>query len=198
MAQPLSLLMEAPSKDLVQRILTHVYMHRNNIAQANAAKFAPMFEKPDAVTEEHVQQLFAALHGVVTKVLYEGISTAEQIRTSLDHEPASAALDEQLKALLTEQLTANVAGWREASIMSMPSLPKFVDVDRRVDVKSATEQVGRMAVPTVLVDLKTRQQPVSKDAVPGTETVSFELSKEALDTMVDGLGRIRDQLGNIK
>ena len=97
MAQPLSLLMEAPSKDLVQRILTHVYMHRNNIAQANAAKFAPMFEKPDAVTEEHVQQLFAALHGVVTKVLYEGISTAEQIRTSLDHEPASTALDEQLK-----------------------------------------------------------------------------------------------------
>ena len=77
-------------------------------------------------------------------------------------------------------------------------MPKFVDVDWRVDVKSATEQVGRMAVPTVLVDLKTRQQPVSKDAVPGTETVSFELSKEALDTMVDGLSRIRDQLGNIK
>ena len=198
MAQPLSLLMEAPSKDIVQHILTHVYMHRNNIAQANAAKFAAMFEKADTVTEEHVQQLFAALHGIVTKVLYDGANTAEQIRVGLDREPASASLDEQVKALLTEQLAANVGGWREASIMSMPSLPKFVDVDWRVDVKSATEQVGRMAVPTVLVDLKTRQQPVSTGMVPGTETVSFELSKEALDTMVDGLGRIREQLGNIK
>ena len=198
MAQPLSLLMEAPSKDIVQHILTHVYMHRNNIAQANAAKFAAMFEKADTVTEEHVQQLFAALHGIVTNILYDGANTAEQIRVGLDREPASASLDEQLKVLLTEQLAANVGGWREASIMSMPSLPKFVDVDWRVDVKSATEQVGRMAVPTVLVDLKTRQQPVSTGMVPGTETVSFELSKEALDTMVDGLGRIRDQLGNIK
>ena len=122
----------------------------------------------------------------------------EQLGALLNSNPASATLDDRLKALLTKQLAGNMAGWREASIMSLPSLPKFVDVDWRVDIKAATEQVGRMAVPAVLVDLKTQQQPTVKGVVPGVETVSFELSKEALDTMVDGLGRIRDQLGSIK
>ena len=149
-AQPLSLLLEAPSKDLVQQLLTHVYLHRNNIARANAAKFTPLFEKPDVVTEEHVQELLVALHGIVTAALYSGCTTEEQLGALLNSNPASATLDDRLKALLTKQLAGNMAGWREASIMSLPSLPKFVDVDWRVDIKAATEQVGRMAVPAVL------------------------------------------------
>jgi hypothetical protein len=54
-----------------------------------------------------------------------------------------------------------------------------------------------MAVPSVLVDLKVQDQPTSTGQMPSARHVEFELSKEALQTMLDGLGRIRDQLGSV-
>ena len=36
-----------------------------------------------------------------------------------------------------------------------------------------------------------------KDVMPGSQHVNFELTKEALETMLDGLGKIRDQLSSI-
>lgn len=81
--------------------------------------------------------------------------------------------------------------------MSRPSLPRFVGVDWRVDVKTESDKVARMAVPSVLVDLKVQDQPCSTQQVPCARHVEFELSKEALQTMLDGLGRIRDQLGAV-
>ena len=82
-------------------------------------------------------------------------------------------------------------------MLSRPSLPRFVGSDWRVDVKTESDKVSRMAVPSVLVDLKVQDQPSSTERVPCTRHVEFELSKEALQTMLDGLGRIRDQLGAV-
>ena len=52
-----ALLMEAPDKDLIQAIFTHVYMHRNDMTQANAAKYASRFGKPEKITEQLVQMV---------------------------------------------------------------------------------------------------------------------------------------------
>ena len=35
------------------------------------------------------------------------------------------------------------------------------------------------------------------DQMPPVSTVNVELSKETLDTMLDGLGKIRDQLSSV-
>ena len=61
--------------------------------------------------------------------------------------------------------------------MHRVSLPQFLEVDWRVDVKTAAEQMSRMAVPTVLVDLKVQEQPTTRGTVPGVKAVNFELSK---------------------
>ena len=94
-------------------------------------------------------------------------------------------------------LISQLSEWREASVLQRPSLPRYVGVDWRVDMKTASDRVSRMSVPTVLVDLKILDQPSSVDTVPSARHVEFELSKEALQTMLDGLGRIRDQLGAV-
>ena len=51
--------------------------------------------------------------------------------------------------------------WREAAVVSRVSLPQLIDVDWRIDVKTAAEQMSRMAVPTVLVDLKVTNAMIS-------------------------------------
>ena len=51
-----------------------------------------------------------------------------------------------------------------------------------------------MNVPVVVVGLEVEEQPTSIEELPVTRRVDFELSREALSTMLDGLGKIRDQL----
>ncbi len=39
--------------------------------------------------------------------------------------------------------------------------------------------------------------PVNQSQLPTVQTVNVEFSKEALDTMLDGLGKIRDQMSSV-
>ena len=50
----------------------------------------------------------------------------------------------------------------------------------------------------MLVGMKVQDTPTHVGVVPDVKDVQFELSKEALQTMLDGLNKIRDQLGAIK
>jgi hypothetical protein len=42
--------------------------------------------------------------------------------------------------------------------------------------------------------LTVENAPVRVDQLPDCQTIDFELSREALETVIDGLGKIRDQL----
>ncbi|XP_066932123.1 COMM domain-containing protein 9-like [Clytia hemisphaerica] len=79
------------------------------------------------------------------------------------------------------------------------SLPTLVDFDLRVDVISSSNQISRISVPRCLLQL----QVLDKGNTKGTaeeekpSNITVELSKETLDTMLDGLGKIRDQLNSV-
>jgi hypothetical protein len=51
-----------------------------------------------------------------------------------------------------------------------------------------------MHAPTVIMALTVESSPVRVDQLPDCQTIDFELSREALETVIDGLGKIRDQL----
>lgn len=58
-------------------------------------------------------------------------------------------------------------------------------------------QVASMQRPSVIVALNVEDQPTNENEMPSTRTVEFELSREALETVIDGLGKIRDQLSKM-
>ena len=55
-----------------------------------------------------------------------------------------------------------------------------------------------MAKPSAMLNLSIRQQPDRENEIPGIKNVDFEMDRETLDVVVDGLGKIRDQLNRIK
>ncbi|KAK1887938.1 COMM domain containing protein 9 [Dissostichus eleginoides] len=67
-----------------------------------------------------------------------------------------------------------------------PSVIRLKDLDWTVSMVTGSDSLSRMSVPTCLVQLQDPCQAVS--------TTTVELSRASLDTMLDGLGRIRDQL----
>ncbi|XP_054632940.1 COMM domain-containing protein 9 isoform X2 [Dunckerocampus dactyliophorus] len=103
------------------------------------------------------------------------------------------AFHSSLRNLLTKILLENSAAWKTEAVSNQISLPQLKELDWRVDMVTSSDSVSRMCVPTCLVQFKTEDLcPSGGRQSVAVETV--ELSRETVDTMLDGLGRIRDQL----
>jgi hypothetical protein len=46
--------------------------------------------------------------------------------------------------------------------------------------------------------LQVEDLPISTSEMPNKQLIQFELTREAVETMIDGLGKIRDQLASMK
>uniref|UniRef100_A0A673KGG0 COMM domain containing 9 n=1 Tax=Sinocyclocheilus rhinocerous TaxID=307959 RepID=A0A673KGG0_9TELE len=136
-------------------------------------------------------QLLTAFHMLSHHVVYQNLTSPEQVLSLFPE-----SFHSNLKNLITKILLENSVTWRNEALSSQISLPKLVDLEWRVDMKTASDSLSRMAVPTCLLQMKLQDTPCISGS-PSESTVTMELSKETLDTMIDGLGRIRDQLSAV-
>ncbi|KAF4102201.1 COMM domain-containing protein 9 [Onychostoma macrolepis] len=183
----LQLLLKAPSKDAVRQICTESY-------PAGAFKCQSIVEKTAnalSVSSSEAMQLLTAFHMLWHHVVYQNLTSPEQILSIFPE-----SFHSNLKNLITKILLENSVTWRNEALSSQISLPKLVDLEWRVDMKTASDSLSRMAVPTCLLQMKLQDTPCISGG-PSESTVTMELSKETLDTMIDGLGRIRDQLSAV-
>ncbi|KAK2878797.1 hypothetical protein Q8A67_019588 [Cirrhinus molitorella] len=183
----LQLLLKAPSKDAVRQICTESY-------PAGASKCQLVVEKTaNALSVSHSEaiQLLTAFHMLSHHVVYQNLTSPEQIVSIFPE-----SFHSNLKNLITKIILENSVTWRNEALSSQISLPKLVDLEWRVDMKTASDSLSRMAVPTCLLQMKLQDTPCISSG-PSESTVTMELSKETLDTMIDGLGRIRDQLSAV-
>jgi len=104
----------------------------------------------------------------------------------------------KLKSLIAKILKNRLSIWREVASNQCIALPKLVDFDWRLDFKSSSDGLSVMAKPSAMLNLKIREQPNRELEMPGIKNVDFEMDRETLDVVVDGLGKIRDQLSRIK
>ncbi|OCT83693.1 hypothetical protein XELAEV_18021835mg, partial [Xenopus laevis] len=133
-----------------------------------------------------------AVHSLSRHVVCKGLATADEILPVFPEN-----FHQNLKNLLTKLILENLSAWRSDVLDSQISLPRLVDLDWRVDIKASSDSVARMAVPTCLLQMKIQENPDLCGSEPAINTVTMEMSKETLDTMLDGLGRIRDQLSAV-
>ncbi|RXN29793.1 60S ribosomal L13a [Labeo rohita] len=178
---------DAPSKDAVRQICTESY-------PAGASKCQSVVEKTAnalSVSNSEAIQLLTAFHVLSHHVVYQNLTSPEQIVSIFPE-----SFHSNLKNLITKILLENSVTWRNEALSSQISLPKLVDLEWRVDMKTASDSLSRMAVPTCLLQMKLQDTPCISSG-PSESTVTMELSKETLDTMIDGLGRIRDQLSAV-
>ncbi|KAK1159901.1 COMM domain-containing protein 9-like [Acipenser oxyrinchus oxyrinchus] len=181
----LQLLLKAPSKEAVKQLCQDGFSWRGTGSVESTASSL-------SITAEEAQQLLGALHSLSHHVLFHGLSSTEQLLAVFPD-----TFHPSLKNLLTKILLEHSPTWRNEALSNQISLPQLVDMDWRVDIKTASDSVARMAVPTCLVQMKVQDDPCLCGPRPGVSTVTVELSKETLETMLDGLGRIRDQLSTV-
>lgn len=177
----LQLLLKAPSKDAVRDVC--VQSHRGPSRRLTETTAATL-----SIPAAQAAQLVQSLHILSHHVLFHNLSSPEQI---LHLFPES--FHSSLKNLLTKILLENSPTWRTEAVSNQISLPQLKELDWRVDMVTGSDSVSRMSVPTCMVQFK-MEDPCQSAGGESVSTVTVELSRESLDTILDGLGRIRDQL----
>mmetsp|Transcript_45643 Transcript_45643/g.143308 ORF Transcript_45643/g.143308 Transcript_45643/m.143308 type:complete len:151 (-) Transcript_45643:22-474(-) len=144
------------------------------------------------VAVEKCQLVLDALKKVIMRCCYVSNIDSNRVVKMLPEE-----ISEQLAKLIAQIVVHHFPTWREQLLQSQISGPKLLDVDWRVDIKSASDLLPRMAAPTCVVELQVQEGQRRKDELPGVKNVAFEMSKEEITTMIQGLEKIRNQLAGV-
>mmetsp|Transcript_37943 Transcript_37943/g.65035 ORF Transcript_37943/g.65035 Transcript_37943/m.65035 type:complete len:135 (-) Transcript_37943:40-444(-) len=127
---------------------------------------------------------------LIKECIFENYSDQE-VNAALSRIPS---FNTDLAKLITSIVSHHLPNWRREVKSHQISLPKLEEFDWRVDIKSASDLIGQISVPTVLVAMKVNDELNEKKT---SQIVNFELSKESLSAMLEGLGKIRDQLNSV-
>merc|ERR1712232_1141837 len=123
------------------------------------------------------------MKSLVCECIYESYVSDEIVKLF------SSSFHNSLSQLIANIISHHLSNWRRVTKDSQISLPKLEAFDWRVDIKSASDLIGQISVPSLLVAIKVTD---SLNKEQPTEIVNFELSRESLSAMLEGLGKIRD------
>lgn len=76
-------------------------------------------------------------------------------------------------------------------------MPRLQDFNWSLQFQRASSEVAEMQIPSVIMSLNIESSPSDTAGMSKVEVVDVEMSREALETMIDGLGKIRDQLSSM-
>uniref|UniRef100_A0A3Q0SPC7 COMM domain containing 9 n=1 Tax=Amphilophus citrinellus TaxID=61819 RepID=A0A3Q0SPC7_AMPCI len=173
----LQLLLKAPSKDAVREVCV----------QSQKGLSHQLTESTAATLGIPAAQAAQSLHVLSHHILFYNLTSPEQILAVFPE-----SFHSSLKNLITKILLENSATWKTEALSNQISLPQLKDLDWRVHMVTSSDSVSRMSVPSCLVQLQRSGGIISSSL--SVSSVTVELSRESLDTILDGLGRIRDQL----
>lgn len=186
----ITLLLKAPSKDAVSKTCHEAFLYsgRRNIPESVLSQVAKLFE----VDQKGARKLLTSLGGLLKTAVFQSSSQPADIINLFPND-----FHKSLRELIAKIILENLSGWRTQAINNQVSLPRMVDFDWRVDIKTSSDSIARMSVPTCILQMKVQENPTHSSVVPDISSVNVELSKETLDTMLDGLSKIRDQLSSV-
>ncbi|KAG8190366.1 hypothetical protein JTE90_022013 [Oedothorax gibbosus] len=184
------LLLKASSKQQVVEICQDAFKHREKEITPNLV-LKSVAEKLGVGIAE-ASQLTTNLGILIKVVLFHGHSTLESVFSLFPED-----FHKNLRDLLSKIIIENYLAWKSSAVSDSVSMPKLTEFDWRVDLKMASGKVARMSEPTCILHLKIHDPSLPEHHTDRLQTLNIELSKEKLDTMLNGLGRIRDQLSAV-
>eukprot|EP00761_Pharyngomonas_kirbyi_P014035 gb/GECH01014065.1/.p1 GENE.gb/GECH01014065.1/~~gb/GECH01014065.1/.p1 ORF type:complete len:202 (+),score=29.40 gb/GECH01014065.1/:1-606(+) len=186
---------KAPSKQFVDQVFTRAFKVRldaANLSEPGNTLVSSVASELD-ISEDKSGEVLLSVLFLIRKALSQDRNSIEDIDTVFPNDFHS-----NLRTLLTRIIAAHAEEWKAALIHSQVSLPRLVDFRWRIDVKSASHTVSRMAAPAVIVQMRVRDSGnMDSSQMQPEQQVNLELNKDTLNTMLDGLGKIRDQLSSI-
>lgn len=186
--EALLFLLKAPKRTVVEALVNGAFRTRNEeIPEGHIEQTSSALQ----IEKDEAERLLRSLKSLVKLSFYQ----LARGQKSLNLFPED--FHQSLKELLATIITNSMIKWREVGIEQQLSLPRLIKTDWRIDITSASEASPQLSVPTVLVELQVEEER-TREGENKVKSVNFELDKETLQTMLAGLGKIRDQLNSLQ
>ena len=196
---PLEALLSAPSKQAVNEFLCSCAAEREAPGVPSAERLAELASTFGLGTPEEASALQRAGAELVGKAVYAG-ATPEQTAALF---PDGFHAD--LRELIVKAVQTRLPQWRAESLArgGVSSMPRLQSASWQVYRKPAPE-AGGLTTPAMLLSLKLDGGPAAAPRAPGApggreagEEVAVEMSKEQLETMLEGLNKVKEQLASV-
>eukprot|EP01038_Epipyxis_sp_PR26KG_P005949 gene5949-8200_t len=186
----LNLLLSATSKNSVEKCLNLTFASRNEPSENCVVALNSLL---DIGSMEQAKSLHDSLLTCIQVALASNSleDLAELFKTN------GADVNPKLKSLIGQTISANLEVWKESASIGRISLPKLIDFDWAIHLKKASNEISTMSVPAIIVSLDVEEIPTISTELAPIKTINFEMSREVLDTVLDGFGKIRDQLSHM-
>ena len=179
-ASPLLHLLSAPSKQAVDDFLCSCAREMDTAGGPTAARLAEL-TTAFGITSANAKALRKAGIALVRGAIYASASSAEQVVPLLGED-----FHTDLAALLTRVITHRVGEWKAESLTTggVSTMPRLEQASWQVYRKPGTPS------PSLLLSL-------ALQGAPSDSKVNIEMSKEQLETMLQSLSKVKEQLDNV-
>uniref|UniRef100_A0A8W8NB71 COMM domain-containing protein n=2 Tax=Magallana gigas TaxID=29159 RepID=A0A8W8NB71_MAGGI len=184
----LELLMKASSKEKVVKVCNDVYVMGSSQSDGLLSSVCESL----GTRPNETKKMIESLSSVLKTIIFHGYTEPQEIQSLFPKD-----FHKNLRDLITKIALDNMNTWKTHSISTQVSLPRLVDFDWRLDTKMASDSISRTSVPTCILQMKVQENQTDVKTTPENHNINVELSKETLDTMLDGLSKIRDQLSSV-
>lgn len=178
-------LLKATSKQYVNDLCRDSFLCQDHPPKHLVIKTAEnlTIEQTDAL------KLLTSLSSLTKLAIFHNCSSPEMAASLFP-----AEFHKSLKELLVKIITEKFHQWEAETVDNMVSLPRLKNFGWRVDMKMASSDIARINAVSCILQLAVEDSLCDSERV---SNVNVELSKETLDAMLHGLGRIRDQLSAV-
>ena len=183
----LNTLLKATSKAQVEKCLSLTFTTRSETSDDCTNALCSILSLDDKAEGESLRQ-------ALLECIEVPLSSGNIESLAVFFQTYAAEVDPKLQGLVGKIIDSRLATWKEAAALTRPSLPRLLDHNWSLHMQQASQSVSSMNLPTVRMQLKLEAQPSQSAVMPSVSNVEFELSSEALGTMLDGLGKIKEQL----
>ncbi|KAA6386094.1 MAG: hypothetical protein EZS28_018375 [Streblomastix strix] len=148
-------------------------------------KFRESQSLPQEIAEELRQYSHLSIVELNELLIYNAISDEQKIKELLTGCPP------QLVKEFSKHMSVKVAQWLDYTIESQLSIPKFRGLEWKTNLKAdCNSSISDSFVPTAMVNLQV-ENPIDSSK---TDVIEFEMEKDTLNDILQGLGQIREQL----
>jgi hypothetical protein len=176
----------------------HPFKNIQNILPKNTKNTKNTIISPQKIMEwkealgtsrEQVVELIPAVTLLIKQCLLQTLPPSQIL--SSDFHP-------QLASLLGKIMKVRIEEWRNLAIENQVSPAKLTDFNFRTNTTTATDQISDTSSSSLILTLDIQAVPTVKNQMPITESVKLELSHQEVQTLLDGMLKIRDQLSAIQ
>jgi len=176
-------LLAASSKKAVQDLFLAAFAKR--FEPITPSLLTPISEVL-SLNATQAEELLESVRAVINEAVYHNMTEAQLERF------LGESVQAKLRDLIVKIVVFSLPEWREQAQGSLVSLPRLRKIDWRIDVKSASDSAARLAVPSVIVQFSL-EQSLEREG----RNIQFELGKDALEIMLEGLQQIKQQLASL-